>query len=95
LDLQSCDGLIEAKCKCVVISVADRPEGLWVRMIFHVPEIFETFFFIAVAIHEIVFIDFEDMSEEAKEGQEDVVVDMLNPYILASPNQCGTGHEQH
>jgi hypothetical protein len=73
--------------------VTDRPEGLWVRMIFHVAEIFETFFFIAVAIHEVVFVDFEDMSEKAKEGQEDVVVDKLNPYILASPSKFGTGHE--
>jgi hypothetical protein len=64
-------------------------------MIFHVAEIFETLFFIAVTIHEVVFVDFKDMSEEAKEGQEDVVVDMLNASILASLNRCGTSHEQH
>jgi hypothetical protein len=47
--------------------VTDCPEGLWVWMIFHVAEVFEAFFFVAVAIHEVVFVDFEDVSEEAEE----------------------------
>jgi len=76
LDLQSCDGLVEEKCKCVVIRVTDRPEGLWVRMIFHITEIFQALFFIAVAVHEVVFVKFKDMSEEAEERQEDIVMDV-------------------
>ena len=75
--------------------MTDRPEGLWVRVIFHVTEIFETFFFIAVAIHEVVFVNFEDVSEEAEKRQEDVVMNVLNSYILATPNKCGTSHEHH
>jgi hypothetical protein len=64
-------------------------------VIFHVAEIFETFFFIAVAIHEVVFVYFQDVSEEAEERQEDVVMNVLNSYILATPNKYGTGHEHH
>ena len=73
--------------------MADRPEGLWVRVIFHVAEILQTFFFIAVAIHEVVFVNFKDVSEKAEERQEDIVMDVLNLYILASPNKCRSSHE--
>jgi hypothetical protein len=36
-------------------------------MIFHIAEIFETSGFIAMAIHEVVFVDLKDVSEEAEE----------------------------
>ena len=68
--------------------MADCPDGFWIRVVFHIAEIFETFGVVTVASNEVVFVDFEDVGEEAEKREEDVVMDVLNPDILASPNKC-------
>lgn len=68
---------MEEESESVVVCVADCPEffGRWV--VFHVAEVFKTFFVVAVAVDEVFFVNFEGVGEDSEEGEQDVVVDVL------------------
>ena len=77
LDLQTGDWLVEEKGEGVVIRVPDSPEIFWIRVVFHVSEVLQTFSIISVSVDEIVFVDLQSKSEYFEQWKKDLVVDVL------------------